>query len=109
MPAPISAPIPIANLFQEAAMPDLEASEIERTVERKKHLQVVYILKKSIGTTTITKYILDLGVNLTVGELLVLTLAIEKQLTKAITEDKTVQFRVNTLESSSVDPQNSTS
>ena len=43
-----------------------------------------------MGATTITKRILDLGVNLTVGELLVSALAIEKQLTKAITKDESI-------------------
>lgn len=45
----------------------------------------------------ITKRILDLGVNLTVSELLASAPAVEKQLTKAITEDEAVQFRVNAL------------
>ena len=38
----------------------------------------------------ITKRILDLGVNLTVGKLLASAPAVEKQLTKAITKDKAV-------------------
>ncbi len=62
-------------------------------------------MKESVNATTITKRILDLGVNLTVGKLLASAVAIEKQLTKAITEDKAVQFRVNTLESSTIDTQ----
>lgn len=45
----------------------------------------------------ITKRILDLGVSLTVGELLVSAPAVEKQLTKAITTDEAIQFRVNSL------------
>ena len=69
-------------------MPDAKAGELRKTVERKKYLQVVNVLKESIGATTITKRILNLGVNLTV-------------------EDKAVQFWVNLLESSSVDIQNS--
>lgn len=64
----------------------------KKTIEKKKHSQVVNILKESFGTTTIIKHILDLEVNLTVSKLLVLAPAIEKQLTKAITEDKAVQF-----------------
>ena len=64
-------------------------------------------MKESVGATTITKRILDLGVNLTVGELLALAPAVERQLTKAITEDEAVQFWVNTLESSPVNAQNS--
>ncbi len=52
--------------------------------------------------TTITKRILDLGVSLTVCELLASAPAIKKQLTKAISEDEAVQFHVNTLGSAQV-------
>ena len=45
--------------------------------------------------------------NLTVGELLASAPAVEKQLTKVITKDEAMQFRVNTLECSSVDARNS--
>lgn len=38
----------------------------------------------------ITKRILDLGVSLTVGELLASAPAVEKQLTKAITTDEAI-------------------
>ena len=107
MPAPIQALASTPNLSQEAAMPDAEAGEPKKTVERKKHPRVVNLLKESVGTTTITPRILDLEVNLTVGELLASTLAIEKQLTKAITKNEVMQFRVNTLESSFVNAQNS--
>lgn len=58
---------------------------------------VVRVLKESVGATIITKHILDLRIYFTVGKLLVFATAIEKQLTKAITEDEVVQFRVNTL------------
>ena len=51
---------------------------------------MVGVLKESIRAIMITKRILDLGVNLTVEELLALAFAIEKQLTKAITEDKAI-------------------
>ena len=56
-------------------------------------------MKESVGVTTITKRILDLRVNFTVGELLASAPAVEKQPTKAISEDEAVQFRVNTLSS----------
>lgn len=56
------------------------------------------VLKESVGAGTITKRILDLGISLTVGKLLVSAPAVKKQLTKAISEDKAVQFRVNILE-----------
>lgn len=88
-------------------MPDAEATELKRPVERKKHPRVVNILKESVGATTITKRILDLGVNLTVDELLASAPAVEKQLTKAISEDEAVQFRVNTLESNAVEARKS--
>lgn len=81
-------------------MPDAEAITTKKTVETKRHPHVVNVLKESVGTTTITKHILDLDVNLTIGKLLTSAPAVEKQLTKAISEDKAVQFRVNTLESS---------
>lgn len=61
-------------------------------VKKRKYPQVVNSLKQSISAMSITKYILDLKVNLTIGELLAAVLAIEKQLTKAITENKVVQF-----------------
>lgn len=59
-------------------MLDAEASKPKKMVEKKKHLWVINVLKKSVGGTIITKHILDLGMNLTIGELLVLALAIEK-------------------------------
>ena len=89
----------VPSTSQEAVMPDAEAIATKKTVERKRHPRVVNVLKESVGATTITKRILDLGVNLTVGELLASAPAVEKQLTKAISEDEAVQFRVNTLES----------
>lgn len=49
-------------------------------------------MEESFRTTTITKHILDQEVNLTIGKLLVLALAIEKQFIKAITKDKAIQF-----------------
>ena len=84
MPAPISALVP----FQEAAIPDAEVTKPKKQVERKKHPRAGNVLKESVGATTITKYILDSGVNLTVGEFLASAQAVEKQLTKAISENK---------------------
>lgn len=43
-----------------------------------------------MGTTTITKRILNLKVNLIVGKFLILALTIKKRPTKTISEDKTV-------------------
>lgn len=54
-------------------------------------------MKESIGATTITKKILNLEVNFTVGELLPSAPASLKQLTRAISGDEVIQFRVNTL------------
>lgn len=69
-------------------MLDAEAGEPRKMVERKKHPQVINMLEKSIRAITITKHILNLEINLTIGELLALAPAVEKQLTKAITEDE---------------------
>ena len=91
--------LPAPAIVPDTPMLDAEVIEAKKMVERKKHLQVVNVLKETVGATTITKRILDLGVNLTVGELLASAPAVEKQLTKAISEDEAVQFRVNTLES----------
>ena len=88
MPAPISSLV----LSQEAVMPDAEVTQPKKQVERKKNLQVVNFLKESVGATTITKRILDLEVNLMVAELLTSAPAVEKQLTKAISEDVAVKF-----------------
>ena len=59
-------------------MPDAEAGKPQKMVEKKKYLRVINVLKKSVGTTTITKRILDLDVNLTVDELLASAPGIEK-------------------------------
>lgn len=52
-----------------------------------------------MGATTITKHILNFEVNFIISKLLAFAPAIEKQLIKAIFEDKTVQFWVNALSS----------
>lgn len=83
-------------------MPDVKASELKKAIKRKKHPRIINVLKEFVGATIITKRILNLGMNLTTAELLASALAVEKQLTKAITKDKTVQFWVKTLESSTV-------
>ena len=70
----------------------------KKGIGHKKYPGVVGVLKEFVGATMITKRILDLGVNLIVGELLLLAPAVEKQLTKAITEDEAIQFRVNSLD-----------
>ena len=98
---PPPAPASVQKPSQEEVMTDSEPT-VKKNVERKKHPRVVGVLKETVGATMITKRILDLGVNLTVGELLASAPAVEKQLTKAITEDEAVQFRVNTLGSGEI-------
>ena len=94
-----SSPIATPSAASETVMFDADTATAKKFVEKKKHPRVVNVLKKSGGATIITKRILDLGVNFTVGELLASALAIEKQLTKIISEDEAIQFRVNTLNS----------
>lgn len=88
---PLPTPAFVQKPSQEEVMADSKPT-VKKNVEHKRHPRVIGVLKESVGATMITKHILDLGVNLTVGELLVSTPAVEKQLTKAITEDKAVQF-----------------
>ena len=83
-------------------MPNANMVTTKKSVEKKRYPRVINVLKESVRATTITKRILDLGVSFTVGKLLVSALAVEKQLTKAISEDKAVQFRVNILDSAEV-------
>lgn len=59
-------------------MLDIEVGEHKKTVERKKHLQVVNILKKSLGTMIITNHIWNFEVNLTIDELLILVLKVQR-------------------------------
>lgn len=67
----------------------------KKSLECKRHFEIVNVLKKSISATKITKHILSLDVSLTIRELLVLASVIKKQPTKAISEDKAVQLRIN--------------
>lgn len=103
LPTPTLTLASTSSLFRDATMPYIEIGDPKKTVEKKEHLQVVNVLKEFIGDTNITKHILNLEVNFIVGELLVSALVVEKQLTKVITKDKTVQFWVNTLQPSRVD------
>ena len=80
-------------------MPDANTAIGKKNVKKKIYPSVVNVLKEFVGATTITKRILDLGVSFTVGELLASALAVKKQLTKAISEDEVIQFRVNILNS----------
>lgn len=86
-----SLPIPV-TFFEpslDQTMLDFEP-KIKKNVECKKQPRVVGVFKESVGATIITKQILDLGVNLTVGELLASAPAVEKQLNKAIFEDDAI-------------------
>lgn len=65
-------------------MPEVEEDQLKKSIKRKKHPRVVNVLKQSVGATTITKRIRDLGINLTVGELLASALGVEKRLTKRL-------------------------
>ena len=90
-------PTPIDRATPEETMTDVD-SVAKKDLERKRHPRVVNVLKESVGATTITKRILDLGVSLTLEELLASAPAVEKQLTKAISEDEAVQFRVSLVD-----------
>ena len=59
-------------------MPDVDKAIKKKSVQKKRHPQVVNVLKKYVGATTITKQILDLRVSLKVGDLLASALAVEK-------------------------------
>lgn len=77
MPVSNSALTSTPDTLQEATIPDIEVNESKRILERKKYLWVVNVFKE-ISTMTMTKHILELKVNLTIGELLASTLAIKK-------------------------------
>lgn len=89
-------------LCKKIAIQNTKATEPKKLVEKKNHLQIIIILKKVVDTTTIMKRILDLEVNLTFGRLFASTQVVEKQLTKIISDNKAVQFWLNSLESNIV-------
>lgn len=60
------------------AILNIEIDKLKKTIKKKKYLQAVNILKKSVETRTITKCILDLGVNLTISKLQVSASTIAK-------------------------------
>ena len=53
-------------------MPDMEDIKIKKMVEKKKHPQIVNVLKELLGATTIVKLILDFEVYLTIKKLFAL-------------------------------------
>ncbi len=71
---------------------------VKKDVKQKKHPKAVNFLKESVCATTITKRILILEVNVTLGELLALAPEIKKQLTRAIIEDEAIQLYISTLD-----------
>ena len=73
-----TAPTPTPLAVPEEVMPDVEESKVKKSIERKKHFYIVNVLKESVRATTITKRILDLGINFTVGKLLAFAPAVEK-------------------------------
>lgn len=79
----------IANphIFPEMIISRVKASESRKIVWRKMHSRVINVFKESVVTMTITKYILDLEVSLSVGKLFTSAPTIEKQVTKIIAED----------------------
>ena len=87
---PETAPIPTPIAVPKEVMSNVEGSQVKKNIQRKKHPHIVNMLKQSIEATTITKYILDLGVNFTIGKLLVSAPHVEKQLTKAISKNEAV-------------------
>lgn len=82
--------IAILSRFHEGVIPNAEAITTKKTIKRKKYLHVINILNESIGATKITKRIMDLDINLIVGELLASASVVEKQLAKGILENKVV-------------------
>lgn len=63
-------------------MLDAEVSKTKKIIQRKKHPQVINMLKQSVGAITITKRIIDLEINLTISMTQILAPAIKKQLIK---------------------------
>ncbi len=69
----------------------------KKNSERKKHLKVANVNKESVSVRKITQRISDLDGSFTVGELLASAFGVEKLVTKALSEDEFVQFRINSL------------
>lgn len=71
--------------------------EQEKVFEKKRHSQIMNILKKSVEVTIIKQQILELKISLIVSKLLLFAPAIAKQLKKAIFKYKAIQFCINTM------------
>ena len=59
-------------------MPNADTAINKKSVERKKHPQVVNVCKKSVGIITIIKQIWEVEISLIVGKLIASTSTIEK-------------------------------
>lgn len=70
-------PIPILTWEpnQEEIIIDFK-SLVEKNIEYKKHLRVIRVLKKLVKANMIIKHILNLGINLIIGKLLVFAPAV---------------------------------
>lgn len=51
------------SLSQETAMPNVKTGERKKIIKKKKYLQIINVLKKSIRAITIIKHILNLRIN----------------------------------------------
>lgn len=58
-----------SNPSKNAIMPDLEAFKFTKIVKKEKYLQIINVLKDFFCTMTITKYILNLELSLTIRKL----------------------------------------
>lgn len=63
----LSAPTIVPITSQKIAIPDAEIIEAKKMVKINKHLQVVNVLKETVGNTIIIKRIFDLEINLMVS------------------------------------------
>lgn len=90
---------PVENASQPATAaqkPGLNQAILDSKPRAKKNIQcnkyprVIRVLETFVEVIIITKQILDLEVNLIIGELLALTFVVEKRLTKTISKDKAI-------------------
>lgn len=85
-------------IASKIAIADINTAIIKNNIKKKRHIQVVNVLKKSIRVTTIIKQILNFEISFIIGKLLAYALVVENQLGKAISEDEALQFCVNTVD-----------
>lgn len=68
-------PVPVSLIITPSTVPkiailDADMVMAKKIVKKKKHCQVVNVLKESVGASTIIRHIMDLEVNLIIGKLL---------------------------------------